>query len=100
MKSNALRGVLKMIICIIVAFIAIVALTTAIMFFNTIGNTAHASQDAPNDLYAMQCIDGTCYYATGKPIPKAVLEKFEKQMAVEMAKISQEQGEESEETHQ
>lgn len=54
-----------------------------------------ASQDAPDDLYAMQCIDGTCYYATGKQVPENVLKKFEKDMAAEMAKIEQEQGEQA-----
>ncbi|QXO10309.1 hypothetical protein pEaSNUABM37_00350 [Erwinia phage pEa_SNUABM_37] len=56
-----------------------------------------ASQDAPDDLYAMQCVDGTCYYATGKQIPENVLKKFEQEMAAEMAKIEQEQGEQSSE---
>ena len=50
----------------------------------------HASQDAPNDLYAMQCVDGTCYYATGKQIPENVLKQFEKHLADEMAKLEKE----------
>ena len=52
----------------------------------------HASQDAPNDLYAMQCIEGVCYYPTGKRVPDDVLMKFQQQLAAEMAKAEQEEG--------
>jgi ethanolamine ammonia-lyase large subunit len=57
---------------------------------------ANASQDAPDDLYAMQCVDGKCYYATGKEVPKDVLVKFQQYMTEAMAKLEkEEEGEES-----
>ena len=57
---------------------------------------AHASQDAPNDPYAIQCIDGKCYYITGKQVPAVALAKFEKELATEQAKQEKEEGTESE----
>lgn len=59
-----------------------------------ISTVAYASQDAPNDLYAMQCIDGTCYYATGAKVPDVVLKKFEQEMAAELAKQEKQEGDE------
>lgn len=56
----------------------------------TLSTKARASQDAPDDLYAMQCVDGKCYYATGKEVPKDVLAKFQQYITDEMAKIEQE----------
>lgn len=58
---------------------------------------AMASQDAPDDLYAMQCVDGTCYYATGKQVPERVLKDFEKELAAVAARIEKEEVPESEE---
>ena len=76
--------------------VGMVALSVITLGF-VLSTKAHASQDAPNDLYAMQCIDGQCYYATGKKVPEDVLKKFEKHLADEMAKLEQEEGESREE---
>lgn len=57
-----------------------------------LSSVAYASQDAPNDLYAMQCVEGKCYYATGKEVPEQVLAAFEKQMNDEMVKLEKEEG--------
>lgn len=65
---------------------------SAITLLYVLSAKAHASQDAPDDLYAMQCVEGKCYYATGKQIPAATLAQFEKHLADEMAKIEQEEG--------
>lgn len=80
-------------ISFIVGMIALSVITLGFV----LSTKAHASQDAPNDLYAMQCIDGKCYYATGKKVPEDVLKKFEKHLADEMAKLEQEEGESREE---
>lgn len=64
---------------------------SVISLLYVLSTKAHASQDAPDDLYAMQCVDGTCYYPTGKPIPEATLAKFEKHLADEMAKLEKEE---------
>lgn len=76
--------------------VGMVSLSVITLAF-VLSTKAHASQDAPNDLYAMQCIDGQCYYATGKKVPEDVLKKFEKQLADEMAKLEKEEGDTSEE---
>lgn len=73
------------------------ALLSVITLSFVLSTKAHASQDAPDDLYAMQCVDGQCYYATGKRVPEDVLKKFEKHIAEEMAKLEKEEGGASEE---
>jgi len=75
-----------------VVFCVCMVCLSAFMLMFVLSKQAKASQDAPNDLYAMQCVEGTCYYATGKKIPKETLAKFEKHLADEMAKIEKEEG--------
>lgn len=81
---------------LVVGFFGGVGLAMAIVLiaYCSVGK-ANASQDAPDDLYAMQCVDGKCYYATGKEVPKDVLTKFQQYITEEMAKIEKEEGAES-----
>lgn len=72
-----------------------VGLLCVITLSFVLSTKAHASQDAPDDLYAMQCVEGKCYYATGKEVPKDVLTKFQQYITEEMAKIEKEEGAES-----
>jgi hypothetical protein len=77
-------------------FAAGIAVLCAVTLSFVLSTKAHASQDAPDDLYAMQCVDGKCYYATGKEVPKDVLVKFQQYMTEAMAKLEkEEEGEES-----
>lgn len=72
--------------------VRMLCVTTWVFSLIMLSSVAYASQDAPNDLYAMQCVEGKCYYATGKEVPEQVLAAFEKQMNDEMVKLEKEEG--------
>jgi len=80
----------KLMWCLIWMLGGLCAFALVMTVLTWLSGPAHASQSAPDDMWAVQCLDDKCYYVTGKEVPPAVLAKYEKQMTEEMAKSNQE----------